>query len=168
MGCSDKELAATGQLCDIETMRPPLISAVIVCLLAGLAAPLVAQEKAGAAAEIRSLELKWTESYKQRQIDILSSLLADDFVITIEDGSTYSKPGYISHSADASVHVEVAEMSDLKVRMHGDTAVVTGAYHERGESNGKRYEYHDRLTDVWMKVGGRWQVVASHYSVPMK
>jgi len=64
-------------------MRPPLISAVIVCLLAGLAAPLVAQEKAGAAAEIRSLELKWTESYKQRQIDILSSLLADDFVITI-------------------------------------------------------------------------------------
>jgi len=149
-------------------MRPPLISAVIVCLLAGLAAPLVAQEKAGAAAEIRSLELKWTESYKQRQIDILSSLLADDFVITIEDGSTYSKPGYISHSADASVHVEVAEMSDLKVRMHGDTAVVTGAYHERGESNGKRYEYHDRLTDVWMKVGGRWQVVASHYSVPMK
>jgi len=149
-------------------MRPPLISAVIVCLLAGLAAPLVAQEKAGAAAEIRSLELKRTESYKQRQIDILSSLLADDFVITIEDGSTYSKPGYISHSADASVHVEVAEMSDLKVRMHGDTAVVTGAYHERGESNGKRYEYHDRLTDVWMKVGGRWQVVASHYSVPMK
>jgi ketosteroid isomerase-like protein len=52
--------------------------------------------------------------------------------------------------------------------MHGDTAIVTGAYHERGESHGKRYEYHDRLTDVWMRTGGRWQVVASHYSVPYK
>jgi ketosteroid isomerase-like protein len=59
-------------------------------------------------------------------------------------------------------------MTDLKVRMHGDTAVVTGAYREKGESNGKSYEYHDRLTDVWMKVGGKWQVVASHYSVPSK
>jgi ketosteroid isomerase-like protein len=130
-------------------------------------AGLTAQEKSDAAA-VRGLETKWTESYKQRNIDILSSLLADEFVITIEDGSVYSKAGYISHSADASVHVEVAELSDLKVRVHGDTAIVTGAYHERGESSGKRYEYHDRLTDVWMKVGAKWQVVASHYSVPYK
>ena len=140
---------------------------VILCLLAAFAVSLPAQEKSDAAT-IRALELKWTESYKQRSIDILSSLLADDFVITIEDGSIFSKAGYISHTADSKVRVQVAEMSDLKVRMHGDTAVVTGAYHEKGESNGKPYEYHDRLTDVWMKTGGKWQVVASHYSVPLK
>ena len=117
---------------------------------------------------IRSLEIKWAESYKERKIDILASLLAEDFVITVEDGRTYSKAGYISHSADAATQVQIAELSDLKVRVHGNTAVVTGAYHERGDSSGKRYEYHDRLTDVWMKVGGKWQVVASHYSVPFK
>jgi ketosteroid isomerase-like protein len=82
--------------------------------------------------------------------------------------STYSKTGCISHSAEPSVHVEVAEMSELKVRMHGNTAAVTSAYHERGKSDGKPYEYHGRLTDVWIKTGGRWQVVASHYSVPVK
>ena len=128
---------------------------------------LPAQEKADAAA-IRALEMKWTESYKQHSIDILSSLLAEDFTITIEDGSVYSKAGYISHSADSKVHVQIAELSDLKVRFHGDTAIVTGAYHEKGESEGKTYEYHDRLTDVWMKAGGKWQVIASHYSVPVK
>lgn len=128
---------------------------------------LAAQDKSDAAT-VRVMELKWTESYKQHSIDNLSSLLAEDFVITIEDGSVYSKAGYISHTADSSVHVEVAEMSDLKVRMHGDTAIVTGAYHERGLSNGKAYEYHDRLTDVWLKTGGKWQVIASHYSVPTK
>lgn len=139
----------------------------ILGLLAAAAVSPAAQEKSDAAT-IRALELKWTESYKERSIDILSSLLAEDFVITIEDGSVYSKAGYISHSADSAVHVEVAELSDLKVRMHGDTAIVTGAYHEQGESNGKRYEYRDRLTDVWMRTGGKWQVVASHYSVPYK
>lgn len=135
------------------------------CLLVGLAPSLPGQDRSDAAT-IRSLELKWTESYKQHSIDMLSSLLAEDFVITVEDGSVYSKAGYISHTADAKVRVDVAEMSDLKVRIHGDTAVVTGAYHEKGESSGKPYEYHDRLTDVWMKVGGKWQVIASHYSVP--
>lgn len=140
---------------------------VIFCLLAASGVSLLAQEKSDAAT-IRALEMKWTESYKQHSIDILSSLLAEDFVITIEDGSIYSKAGYISHSADPSTRVQVAELSDLKVRMHGDTAVVTGAYHEKGKSNGKPYEYHDRLTDVWMKVGGKWQVVASHYSIQSK
>jgi len=126
-----------------------------------------AQEKSDAAT-IRSLELQWTDSYRQHKIDILSSLLADEFVITVEDGNVYSKAGYISHTADSKVHVQVAEMSDLKVRMHGDTAVVTGAYHEKGESEGKPYEYHDRFTDVWMKTAGKWHVVGSHYSVPLK
>jgi ketosteroid isomerase-like protein len=140
---------------------------VTLCLLATFAVNLPAQEKSDAST-VRALEEKWTESYKQHNIDILSSLLAEDFVITIEDGSVYSKAGYISHSADASTHVQVAELSDLKVRIHGDTAIVTGAYHEKGQSSGKPYEYHDRLTDVWIKAGGKWQVVASHYAVPYR
>lgn len=149
-------------------MRFRVVSILILFLLACFTIPPAAQAQADTAASIRKLEEKWTESYKKRQIDILSSLLAEDFVITVEDGSVYSKSGYISHTADTSVQVDVAEISDLKVRMHGTTAVVTGAYHERGKSNGKPYEYHDRLTDVWMKVGNRWQVISSHYSVPLK
>jgi ketosteroid isomerase-like protein len=119
-------------------------------------------------AKVLALEKKWTEAYKQRDISLLSSLLAEDFAITVEEGSTYGKEGYISHSADTSVHVDVAELSELKVHMHGNVAVVTGAYHETGNSKGKRYEYRDRFTDVWMKTSGKWQVVASHYSVPFK
>lgn len=96
----------------------------------------------------------------------MNSLLADDFIITVEDGSTFSKPGYIAHNGDSTVHVETSDMSDLKVRMHGKAAIVTGAYHEKGISKGKPYEYHDRFTDVWMNVNGKWQVIASHYSIP--
>ena len=141
-----------------------LIFVLLICLTMRLAA----QEPSGAAAQVRKLEEKWTAAYKERQINILASLLAEDFVITVEDGNTYSKEGYITHSADPSVKVEVAELTDLRVRVRGNLAVVTGAYHERGTSNHKPYEYHDRLTDVWVKVGGNWQVIASHYSVPTK
>jgi ketosteroid isomerase-like protein len=149
-------------------MRLRVGSTLILCLFTGLSIPSAAQEKADTVATIRKLEEKWTESYKKRQIDILSSLLAEDFVITVEDGNTYSKSGYITHTADSSVQVDIAEILDLKVRMHGNTAVVTGAYREKGKANGKPYEYRDRLTDVWMKVGNKWQVISSHYSVPFK
>ena len=127
-----------------------------------------AQQKTSDEEKVLALEKKWAESYKQRDISLLSSLLAADFIITVEDGKTYGKEGYISHSADSSVQVGVAELSELRVRVHGNIAVVTGAYHETGNSKGKPYDYRDRLTDVWMKTDGKWQVVASHYSVPFK
>lgn len=145
-----------------------MVSRLGAVLLVLLSINSVAQEQ-GAAAQVRRMEEKWTEAYKERSIDILSTLLTEDFVITVEDGNTYSKAGYITHSADPTVKVEVAELSDLRVRVRGgNIAVVTGAYHEMGRSNGKPYEYHDRLTDVWVKVGNNWRVLCSHYSIPAK
>jgi ketosteroid isomerase-like protein len=66
------------------------------------------------------------------------------------------------------VQVETAEQSDIRVLIHGNVAVVIGAYHETGTSKGKRYEYRDRFTDVWMKIAGQWQLIAAHYSVPLQ
>jgi hypothetical protein len=95
----------------------PLCLAVVVCVCMSSARPLLAQDNSDEA-KVRGLEKKWADSYKNRKIELLSSLLSEDFVITVEDGNTYSKPGYISHSADPGVHVEVAELTDLKVHMH--------------------------------------------------
>jgi ketosteroid isomerase-like protein len=116
--------------------------------------------------KLLALENKWNTAYKRGDIATMESLLAEDFIITVEDGSTFSKSGYIAENSRPTLHVETSKMSDLHVRMYGNTAVVTGAYHEKGTSKGKPYEYHDRFTDVWMNINGKWQVIASHYSVP--
>ena len=131
-------------------MRARRLSQFVILFLSGLPLLVNAQQRSADSDKVAALEKKWTEAYKQRDV-----------------GSTYSKLGYISHSADSSVRVEVAELSDLKVRVHGNVAVVTGAYHESGTSKGKPYEYRDRLTDVWVKSQAGWQVIASHYSVPI-
>ena len=123
-----------------------------------------AQEKSDA--KVLALEKDWNTAYKQGDIAKMNSLLADDFMITIEDGRTFSKSGYIALNGNTTVQVQVSDMSDLKVRTHGNNiAVVTGAYHEKGTSQGKAYEYHDRFTDVWMNTEGRWQIIASQYSI---
>jgi ketosteroid isomerase-like protein len=145
-------------------MRARIFSALTLCLLASFAFRVSAQEKSDAGT-IRALESKWVDAYKQRQIATVASLLADDYVITQEDGSVYGKVGFISYNA-GSLRVDVAEASDLRIHMHDNIAVVTGAYHEKGVLGGKPYDYHDRLTDVWMKTAGKWQLIVSHYSLP--
>lgn len=127
-----------------------------------------APKKSEAESKVLALEAKWNEAYKQNDFVTMNSLLAEDFVITVEDGNTFSKAGYIARAGDGTDHVVVSEMSNLKVRVHDNVAVVTGAYHERGTTNGKPYEFHDRLTDVWMNADGKWQLIASHYSSPAK
>jgi ketosteroid isomerase-like protein len=129
--------------------------------------PARAQEPSDTA-EIRSLELKIADWYRHRQVETFATLLDEDFVITFEDGSTYSKTGYLSYSASSSTVVESVEIPEMKIRMHGDTAVVTGVYHEKGIDNRQAYDYHDRFTDVWMRKAGKWRLVAAHYSVPSK
>jgi ketosteroid isomerase-like protein len=145
-------------------MRARIFSTLVLCLLGCFAVRDQAQEKSDVAS-IRTLELKWVDAYKQRQIAAVAALLADDYVITLEDGSTYGKVGFISYNAGA-LRVDIADLTDVKIRMHENIAVVTAGYHERGEFGGKSYDYHDRLTDVWMKSAGKWQLIASHYSVP--
>lgn len=129
--------------------------------------PSAAQTKTDpATSKILAFEAKWNDTYKRADAAGMAALLADDFIITVEDGTTFSKPGYLAYTADSELHVQISEMTDLKVRMHSNVAIVTGAYHEKGASKGRAYEWRDRFTDVWMKTTAGWQVIASHYSIP--
>jgi ketosteroid isomerase-like protein len=148
-------------------MRKNALMTAVLCMAALPLLSARAQEPIDAA-EIRALELKMLDCYKHRQVEVFAAVLDEDFVITFEDGSTYSKTGYLSYSASSSTHVEVADIPEMKIRMHGDTAVVVGIYHEKGIDNQRTYDYHDRFTDVWMKKSGKWHLVAAHYSVPTK
>jgi len=128
----------------------------------------IAQKTSATTATILDLEKKWTDAYKQADLNTMNSLLNEDVIVTVEDGKTYSKSGYLTHSVDKNVKVLLAEIGDVRVRVDEDTAVVTGTYHEKGLNKGKPYEYNDRFTDVWKDHGGKWQLIASHFSVPVK
>ena len=93
-------------------MRARTCVPLLVCLLGSCWLTASAQESADAAT-IRVLETKWADSYKNRQVDVLSSLMSDDYVITMEDGSVYGKVGFISHTAQPSEKVDL-QVFDFK------------------------------------------------------
>ena len=148
-------------------MKPWLSLVLVFWFAFGAFIPLAAQTKADpAASKISALEAKWNDVYKRGDAAGMEALLSDDFIITVEDGTTFSKSGYLAHTADSELRVQISDMTDLRVRVHGNIAIVTGAYHEKGTSRRRSYESRDRFTDVWVKTNGDWQVIASHYSIP--
>jgi ketosteroid isomerase-like protein len=58
---------------------------------------------------------------------------------------------------------------DVKVRVHGDTTVVTGRTTQKGEYKGQPSISPVLFTRVYARRGGQWQLVANHVSsIPQK
>lgn len=55
-------------------------------------------------------------------------------------------------------------VDDLRFRVYGDFAVVTGRTRARGEYKGHPYNVRLRFTDTLVRRDGRWQAVSSHAS----
>src|SRR5260370_42479916 len=60
-----------------------------------------------------------------------------------------------------AAHTTSATMGDMKVRVFGDTAVVTGTDDEITLEDGKKSSDHYVWTDVFVKRNGWWLAVAS-------
>jgi ketosteroid isomerase-like protein len=56
----------------------------------------------------------------------------------------------------------------MKVQVYGETAVTKGVYVIKGTFKGKDVTGKYPYTDVWVKIGGRWQCVADHLSDKLK
>ena len=54
------------------------------------------------------------------------------------------------------------ELSELTVRIEGNTGVVTGINHVKGkDEKGVAFDRQARFTDVFIKRDGRWRVLAT-------
>ena len=55
-------------------------------------------------------------------------------------------------------------LDEISVNVYGDVAVAFTSQKEKSQYAGKDTSGHYHFTDVWVKKGDRWQVVASHGS----
>ena len=115
------------------------------------------------AATIRSLEKRWQNAIKNRDVDALDRLLADNFSGTSVNGGEASKERMLSLlRADKNTY-RSARVQRMSVRNMGpSTAVVTGVATESGVTeDGRKFDVARRFTNTWKLRDGRWQCVAS-------
>ena len=107
--------------------------------------------------ELLAAILKGDSSAFERQ-------LADGYVSTGPDGTVEDKAQMIADIKSGDLKLQSATLDEAKVRVHGDTAIVTYASADKGTYKGKDISGKTRWTDVFIKRNGRWQVVATHGS----
>jgi ketosteroid isomerase-like protein len=115
-------------------------------------------------AELIALENAWAKAYLDRDVKTLDRLEADDWLYTSADGKLISKAQDIADVSSGTYQATEFKMSDLKVRVYGDTAVITGRQTEVATMSGKDASDQFRITDVWLKRNGQWGCIASHLS----
>jgi len=88
----------------------------------------------------------------------------EDYTLTNSTGKITTRADDIEEAKTNDPKYKVFENHDMKVRVHGDTAVVTGRTHTKGISGGKAFDSEFQFTDTFVKDGGRWRLLAGHVS----
>jgi len=114
--------------------------------------------------QLKKLEVAWGDAGIKKDYATLDQLLADDFSVIDEEGRIQTKAqGEAAMKSGEDVFTSQV-LSDMKVRVYGDAAVVTGKAVAKGTHKGKEVGGTYMFTDVWVKHGSAWQCVAEHVS----
>jgi hypothetical protein len=87
--------------------------------------------------------------------------MADDWVSIDFQGRTVTKSETIANLKSGLPATQAAGIGEMKVRVFGDSAIVTGSDTEKSSVKGKNVIDKYLWTDVFVKRDGRWQAVAS-------
>ncbi|MCX6379988.1 MAG: nuclear transport factor 2 family protein [Armatimonadetes bacterium] len=115
-------------------------------------------DKPGAAeTQIEKIERDWNHNLKEHKRAAISALCSEDFLFTDEHGKVQDKTQYLNDIE--SLKVASYTMSDLKIKVYGDTAIVNGKW--KGKINDNEVEVSIRFTDTFVRRNNQWFVIAS-------
>ena len=136
----------------------------VLCLILSAALSAQAQQPkpdsdAATTQTLQSMGRAWLNAEQNDDTAAFEKLVADDWIAIDPDGKSQTKA---ERSAEIKAsHATSATMGAMKVRLFGDTAVVTGTDDEVSMENGKKSTEHYAWTDVFVKRNGKWLAVAS-------
>jgi ketosteroid isomerase-like protein len=118
-----------------------------------------ADSDAAVSQTLQAMEQDWLNAEKNHDAAAFDKLVADDWIAITPDGKSQTKAERAVEIK--SGHIDTATLGDMKVRVFGGTAVVTGTDDEITTTDGKKSRSHYVWTDVFVEHNGKWLAVAS-------
>jgi len=110
---------------------------------------------------IIQMERDWTEAGIKKDAKSWDRIVADDWVATDFLGKTVTKAQALAEMKSGASSNQTVDLGEMKVRVFGNTAIVTGSDIEKSTYKGKDSSGKYVWTDVFINRNGRWQAVAS-------
>src|SRR5258708_24425834 len=138
----------------------------VIALLAGLSVTgAQTRVKTDAVTAISNLENDGVKADLAGDPDFYQKVLADDWTRGDSDGTYYTKADLLNLMGDKnSIKTNSEKLSELKVRVYGDTAVAT--YKDTYDLliKGEHRAHTIIATDSFVKMDGKWKHIPSHES----
>jgi hypothetical protein len=115
--------------------------------------------------QILELERESKEASVHRDPEFSQRNLADDYLAITPLGLVVTKSDTVAARRSGQLRYDSIDISDLVVRVYGNTAVVTGRADVKGKDLGEEFNGPYRFTRVWVRRGGRWQAVSYQATV---
>ena len=138
---------------------------ILVLAVSAAAVTLAQSAKSDTAAAITKLENDGVKADLANDKAFYEKALADDWTGGDSRGIWFTKADILKMADDPKNNkTNTEKLSDLKVRVYGDTAVATYKDTYDGLMNGEHMAATVIGTDTWVRIGGQWKQVASHAS----
>ena len=115
--------------------------------------------------EIVEMERQAREASLHRDADFSARTLSEDYVAITPLGTVTTKQDTVSARKSRQLRYDTIDVTDMVVRIYGDTAVVTARADVKGHQLGEDFSGPYRYTRVWVKKTGRWQAVSYQATV---
>jgi len=115
-------------------------------------------------AELTRLERIWNDAHVHGDAEALDALWDDDLVVSVPRMQVLTRADALAVARSGRMRFDRYETSDLRVRVYGESAVVTGRLQRTRRRDDRVVEDDWRFTKVYVRRGARWKVVAFHAS----
>ena len=118
---------------------------------------------------VATLDTKYQAAVKSNDATTMDQILADDFVLVNGHGKVSSKADLIESARKKEVTYERQdeEPGTQKVRVWGDTAVVTALLWIKAVQAGKPIDYKLWFSDTYVRTPTGWRYVFGQASLPL-
>lgn len=114
--------------------------------------------------ELLRLETVWNEAQLHGDAEALDRLWAADLEVAVPKMPVMKKAEALGFARTGRMAFQSYDTSNLRVRVYGAAAVVTGRLQRERTMGGKSLRDDWRFTKTYIKEGGAWRVVSFHAS----
>lgn len=115
--------------------------------------------------QVLQIEYDWAKALVERDVAWFEKMLVDDWVMVLPDGQICDKSKFIEPLRTGTSSIVSFKLSELRVRLYGQTAVAVGRGNLTSKSDGKESSHEELWTDVYVNKDGRWQCVSAQTMV---
>lgn len=114
--------------------------------------------------ELIKLENAWGEAWIKSDAAFQDQITADDYTWISSWGKVFTKADNLTLLKSGDGVIESWVLTEMKVRVYGDAAVITGLSTIKETFKGQDMSGQERWTHTWVKRDRRWQCVAAQSS----